>query len=103
MTYLAAALFRVRLEIVNARELRTRLAVAGPFNLTLYVVASDAESAAAAARSAASLHEAYAPECVRAVSVKFIERVNVLAPATSLPHEGHPGPRPHRTGARQFR
>jgi len=81
--YLAASFFRVRLEILDAKELAQRPAVSGAFHMTLHVAASDAESAAAAARRAVTEHEGFAPESVRAVSIKFIERVNVLATASS--------------------
>ena len=74
-----ASLFRVRLEFLKAREVRDRPAVTGTFHMTLYVAASDAETAAAAARRALSERNGFVPERARVVSVKFVERVNVLA------------------------
>jgi hypothetical protein len=99
VSYFVAALFRVRLEFLKAKEVRP--AVSGRFHMTLYTVARDAESAAASARGAMSAQEGFTLESVRVVSVEFVECVNVLASRSAAEADRYPQrPRGQRSRSR---
>lgn len=73
-----AALFRVRLEFLETSELTNRPAVNGAYHATLFVAATDAEAAATAARKTVAERKGSVPDCVRVLSVKFIEPIDIL-------------------------
>lgn len=86
-----AALFRVKVEVLDAREAVDRPAVTGRHHATLGIVASDAEAAAVAGRDAAAKREGVAPERTRVVSVEFVDGVNVLATSSACTARGETG------------
>jgi hypothetical protein len=81
-----AALFRVRVQILEASEASEYGAVSGRHHATLGVVAPDAEVAAMAGRVAVAERDGVSPFLARVVSVEFVEGVNVLI--TSSPCTG---------------
>lgn len=98
-----AALFRVKVEILDAGEAVERPAVTGRHHAALGIVATDAEAAALAGRDAAAKREGVASERTRVVSVEFVDGVNVLAtssPCTARGETARSSVRPPRARSR---